>query len=128
MHPVLKWAFAIAGIVMTLAVLAPAFLYLESEAVIQRRYPLASTTVPTTLTPRMVVRGAHLIEIAGCGDCHGADLRGRLLHPRTVLPLYAGNLRLAAKQLDDGDLERIIRYGIKPDATASRVCAFLGDG
>jgi len=118
MHPVLKWTFAIVGIVVTLAVLAPATLYLESEAVIQRRYPLASTTVPTVFTPKMVARGAHLLAVAGCGDCHGADLRGRLLHPRRVLPLYAGNLRLDAKRLEDGDFERIIRYGIKPDATS----------
>jgi mono/diheme cytochrome c family protein len=118
MHPVLRWTFAIVGIVVTLAVLAPAILYLASEAVIQRRYPLASTTVPTEFTSKMVARGVHLLAIAGCGDCHGADLRGRLLQTRTALPLYAGNLRLDAKRLDDGDFERIIRYGIKPDATS----------
>src|ERR1700722_15943071 len=118
MPPVLRWTFAIVGIVVTLAVLAPAILYLASEAVIQRRYPLASTTVPTEFTSKMVARGVHLLAIAGCGDCHGADLRGRLLQTRTALPLYAGNLRLDAKRLDDGDFERIIRYGIKPDATS----------
>jgi mono/diheme cytochrome c family protein len=109
---------AILAVAMALGILIPLYVYLASEAVIQRRYPLASTTAHAELTEKLIRRGAHLIAVAGCADCHGPGLQGRLMHANTVLPVYAGNLLRAAQTMPDDELERAIRYAIKPDATS----------
>jgi cytochrome c553 len=104
-------------VAVLLAVLIPLFVYLASEAIIQRRYPLASTTAHAEKTSKQILRGEHLVAIAGCADCHGAQFQGRLLHADTPLPVYAGNLSRAAHAMSDDELERAIRYAISPDAT-----------
>ncbi|HEY5046841.1 MAG TPA: hypothetical protein VII49_02330 [Rhizomicrobium sp.] len=96
----------------------PTYIYLVSEAVIQRRYPLESATVHAELTSRQILRGAHLIVIAGCTACHGPGLEGRMMHADLPLQLYAGNLLRFARTMSDGELERAIRYASRPDATS----------
>lgn len=95
----------------------PFYVWLQSESIIQRRYPLASTTALPVPTAKDLVRGAHLVAVTGCADCHGADLEGRLLNARSVLPVFASNLTRAAQVYSDAELERAIRYAIRPDAT-----------
>ena len=108
-------ALAIIGVLLALV---PLTVYLASEAVIQRRYPLASTTAHAEQTDKQLRRGAHLMTIAGCADCHGANLQGRLLHVGSLLPVYSGNLLRDAQVMSDDELERAIRGAIKPDATS----------
>jgi mono/diheme cytochrome c family protein len=109
---------AVAAVITALAVLTPLYVYLASEAIVQRRYPLASTTAHADLTPKQILRGAHLIAVAGCADCHGASLEGRLIDGNSPLPVFASNLLRSAHAMSDGELERAIRYAIKPDATS----------
>lgn len=118
MHPFLKWSLAAAGLAVVLACLAPAIVWLRSEAVIERRYPLPSTTASASTETKAIARGAHLVAIAGCSDCHGRDLEGRRMRPDGLLPVWSSNLRLA-QQLTDEELERVIRTGIKPDSTST---------
>lgn len=108
---------AIAALLVLAGVLAPACIWLAAEAIIERRYPLASTTAHAQMTEKEITRGAHLMQIAGCADCHGADLEGRHLQSHAVLPLTSANLLRVERTMSDDDLERAIRYGIKPDAT-----------
>ena len=93
-----------------------AIVWLRSEAVIERRYPLPSTTVAASTEAKTIARGAHLIAIAGCSDCHGADLEGRLTRAGSLLPVWSSNLRIAAHTLTDEEFERAIRTGILPDS------------
>jgi mono/diheme cytochrome c family protein len=116
LHPVLKWSLAAAGLVMALSFAVMAIVWLRSEAVIERRYPLPSTTVAAITEAKAIARGAHLVAIAGCSDCHGADLEGRLTHAHTILPVWSSNLRIAAHTLTDEEFERAIRTGILPDS------------
>lgn len=108
---------ALAMFIGLLAVLLPAGVWLGSEAILLRRYPLTSTSAHAGLTPKEIARGAHLLVVAGCADCHGTDLEGHLLAERTHLPVYSGNLLRAAQTMTDEELERAIRYSIRPDAT-----------
>ena len=109
-------ALLAAGMVL-IALLVPATLWLASEATLLRRYPLASTTARPDMTAKQILRGAHLMAISGCADCHGAGLEGRLQRAQAQLPVFSTNLTRAAQTLTDGELERAIRGGIKPDAT-----------
>jgi cytochrome c553 len=114
--PLAKLFLAAAACIVALAFVAPLYVYLASEAIIQRRYPLTSTTTHADMTPKEILRGSHLVTVAGCADCHGANLEGRLLHADPALPVYAGNLLLDVRSMSDEELERAIRYAIKPDA------------
>jgi mono/diheme cytochrome c family protein len=101
---------------MALSFAVLAIVWLRSEAVIERRYPLPSTTVAAITEAKAIARGAHLVAIAGCSDCHGADLEGRLTHAGSILPVWSSNLRIAAHTLTDEEFERAIRTGIQPDS------------
>jgi mono/diheme cytochrome c family protein len=98
-----------------------AIVWLRSEAVIERRYPLPSTTVAATTEVKTIARGTHLAAIAGCSDCHGADLEGRLMRAGSLLPVWSSNLRIAAHTLTDEEFERAIRTGILPDSKSTWV-------
>jgi len=121
LHPFLKWSLAAAGLAVALAALVPALVWLQSEAVIERRYPLPSATVAALATPKAVARGVHLVAIVGCSDCHGRNLEGRPLGWESVLPIWSSNLRRDAHALSDADFERAIRAGIGPDARSNWV-------
>lgn len=114
----IKMLVAVAAIAGAVAALISLYVYIASEVIIERRYPLASTTAHAESTPKQIQRGAHLVAIAGCADCHGASLQGRLLYATSPLPVYAGNLLRSARTMSDDELERAIRYAIRPDATS----------
>jgi mono/diheme cytochrome c family protein len=107
-----------AAAILALALCVPAVVWLQSEAVIEQRYPLPSTTVEAVRDAKAVTRGAHLVAIAGCADCHGSDLQGRLQGRNTALPVWSSNLALAAHTLTDEEFERAIRAGITPGSTS----------
>ena len=119
MHPVLKWSLAAAGLIVTLLIATYGIVWLRAEAVIERRYPLPSTTATASTEMKAIARGAHLIAIAGCSDCHGVDLEGRLTREGTVLPVWSSNLRRDAHELTDEEFERAIRTGILPDSKST---------
>jgi len=114
--PFLKWSFAAAALAVALTVGTAALIWLKAEAVIERRYPLPSTTVAASTETKKIARGAHLVAIAGCSDCHGPDLEGRITRGGRVLPVWSSNLRIDAHTLTDEEFERAIRTGIRPDS------------
>ena len=119
MQPFLKWSFAAAGLAVALAVLLPVIVWLQSEAVIARRYPLPSTTFSASDQAKAIERGAHLVAIAGCTDCHGQNFEGRLLVRRKIMPVWSSNLRLLAHDLTDEEFEHALRAGITPQSTST---------
>ena len=116
MHPVTRIVVAVAALAAAVAAAAPLYVHLASEAVIERRYPLPVIEEPVA-AGAAGARGAHLATIAGCEDCHGADLQGRRasLGP---LRLWATNLRIEAGTLSAGEFERALRRGLAPDGTS----------
>lgn len=110
------WISAAAGIAATLWLLWVSYVYLASEAVIERRYTLPSSLVHTSKDAGAAERGKHWITLAGCFGCHGGDLRGRLLKSNPYLAIRSGDLRALAPVYSDGDFERAIRHGLTPDA------------
>ena len=116
MHSGARIALAAAALMVAFAVVAPFYVYVASEALIGRRYPLPVIDEPLVASAKDA-RGAHLATIAGCTDCHGTNLEGRResLGP---LPLWATNLRIAASRISPGEFERALRRGLAPDATS----------
>jgi len=116
MHSVAKAAFVVSALAVISAAAAPLYVHLASEAVIERRYPLPAIEEPPTLSGR-ADRGAHLGTIAGCSDCHGAELEGRRASIGP-LRLWSSNLRIDAQKMSAGEFERALRRGLAPDATS----------
>ena len=118
MHPILKAAVASAGVSVFCAIMIPAYIYVASEAVIERRYPLPAISEMPAPLPKTVPRGEHVGRVAGCEDCHGGNLEGRRIRVANVLPVWSSNLRFAAARMSDGEFERALRHGLAPDAAS----------
>jgi mono/diheme cytochrome c family protein len=117
-HPVHKAAGAVAAASVLCAIVIPAYVYLASEAVIERRYPLPPISEPAAPMPEMTARGEHIARITGCSDCHGGDFEGQRMRVAGMLQIWSSNLRSAVTTMSDGEFERAVRHGISPDATS----------
>src|ERR1051325_6765514 len=109
------------GVAVVVALLAfvygpPAYVWLLSEAILDRRYTLPRSLVVADSTPSAIHRGARLATLSGCTGCHGTDLLGRRL--REPIAIRAGNLRALMPKYSDEDLDRAIRRGLRPDASS----------
>jgi mono/diheme cytochrome c family protein len=113
MTPYRKFASFGAAALLCLALAAVAYVYLASEAIIQRRYPLQSLSPHVVMTPDSIARGRHLAYVMGCADCHGGDLSGRMLD--TPFSILAPDLGAAAKALSDEEFARAVRFGVTAD-------------
>ncbi|MGH6888882.1 MAG: c-type cytochrome [Rhizomicrobium sp.] len=116
MHSVAKYLGALAIATILCAFAIPAYVYLASEALIERRYPLPTDSGFGLKVS--IARGEHLARIAGCADCHATDLEGRHLNRPAALRPWSSNLRLEAARMTDAEFERALRHGIAPDATS----------
>jgi len=94
----------------------PAYVWLLSGAVLDRRYTLPRSLVTADSTPAAVQRGARLVRLAGCTGCHGPNLIGRNLREPVII--RASNLRALTHEYSDEDLDRAIRRGLRPDASS----------
>jgi mono/diheme cytochrome c family protein len=92
------------------------YIYLASEAVIERRYTLPSSLVHASKDASDIALGKRWMTVAGCFGCHGDKLKGRLLRDNPYLPIWSGDLTARAATYTDGDFERAIRHGLTPDA------------
>ncbi|HTQ15440.1 MAG TPA: c-type cytochrome [Rhizomicrobium sp.] len=111
------WKFLGVGAACAVALAAAGLggLWLFSESVIERHYPLLTVDVPLSGKPDDIARGRHLARLTGCTDCHGERLQGRLLAPGNGLRIYAPNLTRAAATLTPEEFARAFRDGLTPD-------------
>lgn len=116
MRPVARKALEVSALALAFAGALPLYVYLASEALIERRYPLPVIEEPLAASEKGE-RGAHLARIAGCADCHGPDLQGRR-EGMGPLRLWSTNLRIDVSQISAGEFERAVRRGLAPDATS----------
>jgi hypothetical protein len=74
--------------------------------------------------PQVVARGKHVSDaLAACSvrDCHGPDLGGgRALDAGPLGVFAAPNVTLVAQAYSDGELARLLRYGVKKDGRSLR--------
>lgn len=117
MRTVLKWIGYALGGVATLAVMAAAFIYVQSEQILHRRYNLslaAFTAAADSADSSSVANGERLARISGCMGCHGANLEGTLFFDEPgVAKLYAPNLTRAIREYSDAEFERLMRRGVR---------------
>lgn len=115
-----RWILGI-GAAAAIAALAyvygpPAYVWLQSEAILGRRYTLPRSLVVADSSPTAIRHGARLVRLAGCTGCHGPDLLGRKL--REPIVIRASNLRALTPRYSDEDFDRAVRRGLRPDASS----------
>ena len=89
----------------------------RSQAILQARHPLSAATVRAATAPEAIAAGGHLVQVAGCGLCHGRDLAGKML-AAAGSPLGAPNLTRLAAHRTDADLDHAIRGGLRHNGTS----------
>ena len=131
MRRVLKWAGIVAAVPLGLAVLAIAYVLIASQVILDRSHTIRPDTIRAASDALAVARGAHLVTIGLCRDCHGQDLAGAVYHlPSSTI--YARNLTALTASFSDADFDRAIRQGLRPDGKSllvmpSDTFANLGD-
>jgi cytochrome c553 len=124
---VIKWITITLGSLLVLLLVALAGLYLLSGRKLSRKHEVAAEpalTIPSDSAT--VARGAHLIGALPCGECHGADLGGKVFADAGPFALFAApNLTRGQggrnPPLSDAEWERAIRHGVRRDSTSLMV-------
>jgi len=111
-----RWISIAVGLAALAWLLWHFYVYLASEAVIERRYTLPSSLVHSSKDAADIAQGKHWMIVTGCFGCHGDNLKGRVLRDNPDLPIYSGDLTALTATYTDGDFERAIRHGLTPDA------------
>jgi hypothetical protein len=119
---VLKWVGrAVAGFAAVL-VLAAVGVYVISERELRREYtdvPLKDFVV--SYDAESVSKGKRLATLYGCfNSCHGDRMQGlKLFDEPGIARIVAPNLTRIVHEYTDGELERLIRHGVKRDGTTT---------
>src|SRR5579862_9728359 len=110
-----KWAARVAGVVAAVAGLALGYVYVVSERMLDRTYPLPPSSVRASSGAAAIARGDRLAHAFGCTDCHRPNLEGAFIPDFGVWSL---NLTRLATTFSDRDFDRAIRHGLRPDGTS----------
>ncbi len=104
---------------------------------VAQTYDLAPLAIERSADPAVVARGEHLARgLGGCSskDCHGADFAGgRPLVMGPVGTFTGPNLTALLPAYSDGELARLLRFGVKKDGRSVRFMpvedfAWMNDG
>lgn len=115
MRRVWKWGGIALAAAVVVALAAVAYIYVASELVIDRHYPLPASGIRAATGAAAVARGERLAFVYGCADCHAHDLHGAFIPD---FGMRSRNLTMLATELSDADFDRVIRHGLRPDGTS----------
>jgi cytochrome c553 len=102
-------------VLVAIPVLAFAYLYIASEWLLERKYPLQPSSIHASSGAAAIARGDRLAHAYGCTDCHRPNLEGAFIPDFGVWSL---NLTELATGFSDQDFDRAIRHGLRPDGTS----------
>lgn len=115
MRRLLKWlSFAIAA-VLALAALAAAIVYVGSERMLAKRYPVRPEPLVTP-SAAALADAPRQARLLGCLACHGTGLRGNdVFDMPAVGTITAPNLPRLIRSRTDQQIAAAIRQGVGPD-------------
>ncbi|MFL6688879.1 MAG: c-type cytochrome [Alphaproteobacteria bacterium] len=111
-----KWAAVAAASVAVFAIVAVAYVYLASQQIIGRTYPLPPSHIHASTAPKVIALGQHLVRPYGCADCHRPNLQGTYI---ADFGMSSRNLTRLATTFSDADFDRAIRKGLRRDGTST---------
>lgn len=115
MAKALRWFGYLMALLLVLALLAAAWIWVASERALGgTRQGVAERLARPTAA--QLADGDRQLKILGCYSCHGAGLRGQLMFSEpNVADVHAPNLTLIAAKASDQQLAQAIRQGIGAD-------------
>lgn len=115
MTAALRWMGYLAALVLLIALLGVAWIWIASERALgSSREGMAERLARPSAA--QLADGDRQLKILGCYSCHGEGLRGSLMFSEpNVADVYAPNLTLIAAEATDQQLARAIRQGIGSD-------------
>lgn len=126
-NKLLKWIGIAVGVLIGLLIIAFAIIYIQSEAVLNKRYTVQIREIPIPTDEAALERGQHLVTAASvCIDCHGENLGGGIVVDdpalgRIVAPNLTRGRNGVGNERNDNDFVVAIRYGVLPDGRSVRV-------
>jgi mono/diheme cytochrome c family protein len=93
-----------------LVVLVFATVYIWSTLILDKTYDIPLSEVHIPHDSASLIEGKRLIRIEHCSDCHGARLSGGVIGK-----FIAPNLTEIIPTYSNGELERLLKYGVKKD-------------
>ncbi|HEY4367579.1 MAG TPA: c-type cytochrome [Steroidobacteraceae bacterium] len=120
MRRILKWLGIGVATIAAVALVAVLYLFVASQRIIARTYPIPPSSFDAPSDSTSVRKGARLATIYGCNNCHGQDMAGTVLFDEPgIARISAPNLTAIVKDYTDGELERLVRRGVKRDGTST---------
>jgi len=118
---ILRGLLLVVVFLVVVVVVAAGADWFRAEQIIGARVQLPAMVFDATAGD--AARGAHFAKgVLGCTDCHGQNLAGGpFMTDATVAIMDAPNLTKGAggvgERYSDGDFERAIRHGVRPDGS-----------
>lgn len=114
---ILRWSGIVLGIIAVLLLIAYGVIYGITAQRINKTYEVAVRSIDIPADSATISHGAHLFAIKGCGDCHGANLAGKVfLDDPMIGRLVGANLTSGEGGIpdwfSDKDWLRAMRHGI----------------
>jgi mono/diheme cytochrome c family protein len=113
----LRWLGIALLAVVSLAVVGLGIVYLQSERILTRTYPLPAVALPIPTDPAELPEGQRLATVHNClSSCHGKGGEGAVMFDQPMIGrIVAPNLTAAVRRYSDTQLVTIIRHGLRPD-------------
>ena len=131
---ILKVSLKVGAVALGVAVLAAAVLVVRAKWVLGRSYAhVPRPSITADKSPAGVARGEQLFQSL-CMECHGGDDGRATGKPLAEVPAFLGKVYSAnlvhpdrgVHQRSDGDLARVLRYGVLPDGKLSALMNNFG--
>ena len=121
MKKVLEWIAIAGGGIVGIFLIIVAILYFNGKSKFSKVYNVTPRLTSVPLDISLIERGKHLSIISGCQYCHGENFGGKVFLDIPPFRLIASNLTSGqggiGKTYQDGDWDKAIRFGIRPDGT-----------
>ena len=105
------------GSIVGLGIVAYAVVYVLSERMLRRIYPVSAVALSIPTDPPSIAEGRRLATIYGCfNGCHGKAAEGHVLFDEPMIArIVAPNLTAVVRQYSDAQIAVAVRSGIRPD-------------
>lgn len=117
MKRLLRWLGIATASLVVLCIAAWVAIYVMSERVLRRTYPMPSVAFAIPTDPGSIREGERLVRMRGCvGGCHGKGGAGAVMFddPK-IARIVAPNLTAAVRRYTAMQIATIVRQGLRPD-------------
>jgi mono/diheme cytochrome c family protein len=118
-----KWTGIVLGLLIVIPLMAYGYIYYRTDSRFNKEYAFTVQAITIPDDSASLELGQHIANIKGCGDCHGADMGGKVVVDDPGLGYLAGpnlttgngGLLSRHKTYSDEDYIRAIKHGIGKD-------------